>query len=782
VVAHLSQNCPGEISKMTAKTRRSLCASFLILVIVLGTTPAFACGPFTLNAVFTFVVHPELPLENFARGEIGVVQPSYARSYLFAAYRNLNGANFSASEQADLIGLWKERMDFSSPDPDTESTKAWSEARQKVAGTGAAPGIEVYRHREKPNEYEIYVNCQKDAFDTAASTLSERLKKYGADAAPVKDWVAAQDQVFANCAAGQHIPAPPAADADALLRADRAYQIAAAQFYSGSFADASASFAAITRDTASPWRLTAPYLAARVLVREASLGLAEKKSEVLAQAEEKLNQILNNRDLAAIHPACKRLLNLVRVRLHPEQKLHELSQTLVQNNNETLKQDLWDYTVLLDQYAGDEDSTLGKNLPAQLRKDDLTDWIVSIQSTGDSELAHAVDRWKETGSPAWLIAALTKIHSSDPQAAALVAAAEKVNVTSPAFASVAFHQIRIAIDAGKVEQARAKLDEVLARSKNGLPASARNLFLGLRMQLATSLGDFLTFAQRTPAGFSWDEDGRELPADLSEESEYKSLAGRTLFDLDAARTLNERFPLSLLQQAAAGKALPEHLQRDLVQATWLRAVLLDQPNTARELTPALKTLVPALKPLLDDYLTAQGPEASKFAALYAWLKTPGLQPIVNAGPGRRAALIEQDEYRDNWWCSAAEGPNSDNENKDQGEDEPRKTQSIAVNSKSEIRAPSFLSEAQKTTARTEHAKLVALGPGPNYLCREVVQWTERHPTDPRAAEALHLAVKSTRYGCTNKDTAKWSKAAFDVLHKRFPNSPWAKKTPYWFKD
>ena len=24
--------------------------------------------------------------------------------------------------------------------------------------------------------------------------------------------------------------------------------------------------------------------------------------------------------------------------------------------------------------------------------------------------------------------------------------------------------------------------------------------------------------------------------------------------------------------------------------------------------------------------------------------------------------------------------------------------------------------------------------------------------------------------------------AFDALHKRYPNSTWAKKTPYWFKD
>jgi len=59
---------------------------------------------------------------------------------------------------------------------------------------------------------------------------------------------------------------------------------------------------------------------------------------------------------------------------------------------------------------------------------------------------------------------------------------------------------------------------------------------------------------------------------------------------------------------------------------------------------------------------------------------------------------------------------------------------------------------------------------------------QRHPADPRSPEALHLAVKSTRFGCTDKETGKWSKAAFDFLHRHYPTSAWAKKTPYWFKD
>jgi hypothetical protein len=55
------------------------------------------------------------------------------------------------------------------------------------------------------------------------------------------------------------------------------------------------------------------------------------------------------------------------------------------------------------------------------------------------------------------------------------------------------------------------------------------------------------------------------------------------------------------------------------------------------------------------------------------------------------------------------------------------------------------------------------------------------PKDPRAPEALHLAVNANRYGCTGKQTGQLSKQAFDLLHRRYPASPWAAKTKFWYK-
>src|SRR6185436_5126072 len=154
---------------MTQPLRSSLSVLLLIVIILLTVSPAPACGPFSLDAVFTFVVHPEFPLEKYARGELGVVQPTFARSYLVAAYRNLSGTPFSEAEQKHLLELWQERLDSSWPESEQEWPKPWLTVRETVPGVSQLGDITTSRNREKPNQYESYINCQKDAFETAAA-------------------------------------------------------------------------------------------------------------------------------------------------------------------------------------------------------------------------------------------------------------------------------------------------------------------------------------------------------------------------------------------------------------------------------------------------------------------------------------------------------------------------------------------------------------------------------------------------------------------------------------
>src|SRR5207253_413504 len=135
-----------------------------------------ACGPFFTDAIFVYTKHPDFPLDRFAAGQLGVLQPTYARSYLVAAYRNLAGNNLSADETKGLKGLWDDRLSYGWEFHDEEWIKKWTEARKKVPGVSAPPEIKAFRNREKPHEYDSYLNCQQDAFENAEATLNERIK------------------------------------------------------------------------------------------------------------------------------------------------------------------------------------------------------------------------------------------------------------------------------------------------------------------------------------------------------------------------------------------------------------------------------------------------------------------------------------------------------------------------------------------------------------------------------------------------------------------------------
>jgi hypothetical protein len=744
--------------------------------------PALGCGPFFEQAIFTYTLHPDLPLSGFARGQLGVLQPTYARSYLYVAYRYLRGIGFNEAEQKALLALWDERLNPQADvwDPNASgAVKAWYDARARIAHGGTPPPIDVFKALEARNGQwylHLYVNCPADAFRTAAHTLTERIAQFGADSAEVREWVRAQDRVFGNCSGTPAIPDPVAPQSSELLRADRAYQVAAAHFYAGNFALAVQLFRDIANDPASPWHQLAPYLVARALLRQGSLVPRDDAVDaaLLTQAEQQLQTILGDHTLQAMHPAAGRLLAVVRFRLAPEARLRELAQQLLTADIEqTLKQDLWDYTLLLDQVLEPPHGASA----GQARQDEVTDWILTFQDRSPKALEHAIDRWLATSSQLWLVAALAKIGAGHPKVPELLAAAAQVPVEAPAFASVAFHRLRLLADLGKPGEARQQLDGLLARDGTMLPPSARNLLLALRMKLARDLEEFLTYAPRVPVAITYNIDGRELPADLETDERLKLIArDRPLFDGDAARVLNRRLPLGTLREAVHRDILPTHLRRQLAMAALVRSLLLGEEDTTRDLLPVVKSFAPELGPYLDEYRAAVNKESRTLAGLFMMLRFPGLKPYVQENVGRLLPLDQIDSYRDNWWCAVnAATPY-----------QPRETDRLSP--PLELLYPDnrddtlvFLRPGQTIAAQQELQRLAALGTAPNYLSQQVTAWGQRYDGDSRVPEALHLAVKATRFGCTDADTGKFSKAAFELLHKRYPKSPWAQKTPYWYK-
>jgi hypothetical protein len=740
-------------------------ALLLIAGLLTSPTDLSSCGPFLLTAVFTLSRQPDQPDTSFAQGQLGILLPSYYRAYLAVAYRHLTGVGVNASERAAFFPAapppgpapeWNREWNTSVPPPVQE----WLEARKRVPGAPAPLKIDVYHRETTPTSYSEYLNCPDDAFHSAVLTLQARQAKF--TAAEMQDWLRGQDEVFANCSGGPVTPKPAPDGTNNLLRADRAYQIAAANFYARNFEQAESQFRTIAADQNSPWRAMSAYLLARCQIRRATLA---DQPASMAEAESELQAIAKDDALKAVQPAAAGLLQFVRARLHPEQRLHELSQSiLAKNAGPTLAQDFTDYLFLF--YKRD-----GSLKPP----DDLTDWLETFRAN-TTLTDRVIQRWRETQSLPWLVAALTQAHASDTSTPQLLQAADKIQPDSPAYATVVFHAIRLLEESKQSADARKRLDTILA-SRSKYPASAVNLFLAERMRESESWEAFLKHAPRAPVGSGYDYDG-ESPSNLTSDPQLKPFAGRPIFDADASTILNEQVPLGLLKDAATSGSLPATLRGGIATAAWVRAVLLDNDALARELAPLVQTLVPELKQPLTAYMGAADKDARKFEAVYLMLKNPGLRPFIETGFGRLTPIAKIDDLRDNWWCSLS--PQVENYQANYYRSRAQFSTPLAMlygNGKSEA---GFLAQPDRTQADTEWKALAAIPAAPTFLPEQAVNYLKTHSADPRAPEALALAVRSTRYGCGDAGTSKQSQAAFHLLHSRYPNSESAKKTKYYY--
>ena len=337
----VSQN-QMSIPKVVRNFALSLAAAASLL------TSALPCGPSLMTPLFTLRGAPEHPYRDYAAGRLGIIKPEFHRSVLFAAYRWINGAGLTPEQQQAMIDVWN--ADFRNRDyvdnDITEAVDAWIEKRKAVAGKDEKLP-DIYVEREYGG-YDFFPNCTRNAFETATETLSSRIASYGSDHKDVKAWLSGQDAVFSNCSGGKTMPVellPGAAD---WLQKDRAYQMAAASFYSLDYERAKERFREIAQDFQSPWQETANYLVARTLIRRASLSKDSTRSKkYYTEAEEHLNRFSGGGKFAE---SAERLLSLIKYRIHPEQRVRELAQKLSAGGSSDFRQDVIDYTWLLDKF------------------------------------------------------------------------------------------------------------------------------------------------------------------------------------------------------------------------------------------------------------------------------------------------------------------------------------------------------------------------------------------------------------------------------------------------
>lgn len=515
----------------------------LAIVIALFCTAVATPCSFYMEPRLFFDVRPDAPIDRYVDGHLGILQPEYARSHLIVAFRYLSGRTPTPAEREGFRDLLRHRLD-EYPEPQVSPVEQWE--RLRTAARGVKFERVPDRTRAVPGDlYEWIDNCTDDAFATASATLAERTKTFGPNHPAVTAWLDAQEIVFGNCSEGDARVPEAEGSLPEVVRRDRPYQIAAADFYAMRFQDARDRFLTIASDRKSPWRTTSRLVAARALIRAESLDVAVSDEDPLATADKELRAILADRSMAPLHEAAWGLLAYTTARRNPQQRFDEAARGLLQGEPTArrARTDLADYTLLWE-----KEGVSGQ--------DELTDWLSTFQ-TGKTE--HAIERWKATKGLHWLVAALAHVKRDDAAVGDLLEDSAKIGSESPAFAMITYHRTRLMFDPGPI---RAELDRALARD---IPLSARNQLLARRRGYARTLAEFL----------------RDLPAKLVGEGMDPVLpadATRTFLPPDAAFVLNYWTPLATLQKASADETLPEELRAQIAAATKMRAALLERPD------------------------------------------------------------------------------------------------------------------------------------------------------------------------------------------------------------
>lgn len=724
-------------------------------LIAAALSPAWASGPFFAEAVFvsTIGLDPRAPTA-FFEGKLDIIPRDLSPKFYVAAWRALNGKPFNAAQAKALLGL---------PCCDVDSGMEgafdqWQAAHQAIAGKPAG-AVATGLWSNQPGQPGYIPVCGEDAMRVAARTLRQRAQTHGAKDPWVLDWLAAQDKVFAACGGEKVTPVMPA-DAPAWLQQDRAYQVGAALFYQGRFDEAADAFGRIVADERSPWRNLGAYLVARSLARKADANSPRQPDLPAYQAARAAaDKVLADPGLADMHDAARNLLRRILLASDRAEAGRQFEARLTATSAaDYLLQDIVDYRASKTM----ADHPMGR-------------WVQVMTNppptTPDDDPALAY--WRQDRSLPWLVAAMTGKLEDRQTIDELIAASRQFDRTSPAYIHLLYHRIRLLLATDRRDEAAQELDTA---DLAAMDIATRNQFLGLRLAAARDAAQFVAAAPRRVL-YIWYANFAEEPLtpplkrgmkDINPEIAWRVelyQPDAAYLDDDAVAVFNDCLSLDA-QVALLRQNWPWHLRRQLTVFAFTRAVALGRIAVAQALAPQLAALLPELAEPLEVLRQAQRDEDRLFLMALVSLRLPGGSVVLRPGFGYRIGPTYVGEYGPRWWdeddiASFTTQP---------GDGEPAPEQ---------ICGAPFIAKTMRDAAAAERRQLSRVGVASRLLGNIVLRYALRHPDDARVPEALHLAVRATRYGAPDKAV---SLAAYNLLHNRYAESSWTAKTPFWYGE
>jgi hypothetical protein len=228
-----------------------------------------------------------------------------------------------------------------------------------------------------------------------------------------------------------------------------------------------------------------------------------------------------------------------------------------------------------------------------------------------------------------------------------------------------------------------------------------------------------------------------------------------------------------LIEIAGSTRLPDRLRARVAAAAFARALVLDRADAALHVAPMLRVLSPRLAPGIDRYVRAATATDRRRAGVLMLLRSPQLSATVGGldfrSDGAVLEPLQFEPFGRNWWCGISEQRMSP-------------TMELLYGS-GDVPYPRFVAAAERAVVEDELLNLARQGTAREYMMREAIAWAQQAPaTDVDAAEALAKSISGWRRSrCESIAAPDLPPRAFALLHRRFPNTEWARRSRYWYR-
>jgi hypothetical protein len=719
---------------------------------------------------------------------------------------------------------------------DSEGGKADYEARETEAEK-----LQAFVHRMFP-DWDVtpyyYGNCRLEA---PFIIYQERVKRFGADHPYVLQWLKAQRAVLSQCrdaGPGTRSDLPVAEKfADPALKTlqeqDRRYQQAAVLFYSQDFPGAAMAYDAIAQDRASPLRAFATYMAAASRAKlipgsewpEAEQTQAEqqeKKTAITALLRE-LQTILADQSLAEVHgwtvsllgwfgntsndPAAERAQLEEALRALQVPDTHLATDPAARQRYNHAYEDIRSISVAA---AKNDPLAQWLRFPGpRASYFEMGNWATDPRKVpeGYYELIHS----SEEQTPLWEHIGYYYKGDRDSLAAAVTAETARVQGCGDEQALALLSQdyyelVRLTWQAATRSSEQADFESAEALLRDYAFKNSQAWQLAVRDSLHyLAAGGYLARARRL-------RDLLELPtkdtllnleirgilAVLAEDAPHLARAASGFRTLEATAFFNG-LSIDALWQLSATGGLEKEKRALLARTAWTRSYVL-----GRNISPQHDQLMRELNvEFVKGWRSRPGDvnQPGNIRVLRDLMASPGFNVEIqefsrlsasDVTGGQRPSLTGVDYYHhndSNWWCAFwldrhAASKEATLQYMFGHALDKVVTRRDGISLRTAL-APamreSFLFQAQGP------AELDALSRAqcaPKLLGARVLKWVRDTPpglTVEGQDEALANLVWSTRYGCARQGGhGETSRAAYELLHARFPHSAAAQRTKYWF--